>query len=62
MKKTPSIFCKEFKRTFNANKYMNYTARPADAHMHLSFYSYYDMKFGRFIFTFACVAYALTMY
>lgn len=60
--KSPSIFCREFKKTFNANKYMDYTKRVSDSHLHLNFYSYWDMRFGRAIFTFAFVAYALTMY
>jgi len=57
-----SIFSREFKRTFNANKYMNYTDRTQNAHTHLPFYSKKDMFFGRTVFTLAFSALALTMY
>ncbi len=60
--KVPSIFCREFKRTFNANKYMNYTLRVPESHTHLPFYSKQDLLMGRCVFTLAFVAFALTMY
>ena len=62
MCKIPSIFSREFKRTFNANKYMDYCQRVPQSHTHLAFYSYWDLKFGRTIFTFGFVCFALTMY
>ncbi len=62
MTKVPSIFCREFKRTFNANKYMDYMQRVPESHTHLAFYSKYDLQMGRFAFTCAFVGFVLTMY
>ena len=62
MKVPASIFSREFKHAFNSNKYMDYTKRVQDSHTHLNFYSHWDLKMGRFMFTFAATFFALVFY
>lgn len=59
MKKGTSIFCREFRKTFNANKYMDMTSRVENSHLHAPFVSFYDLKMGRFVLTFSFVFWVL---
>ena len=62
MKIGTSIFSREFRKTFNANKYMDMTARVENSHLHAPFQSFGDLLMGRFGFTGFFVVLVLTMY
>lgn len=60
--KKVSIFNREFRKNFNANKYQNYTARQGDNLTHLPFYSVKDIIVGRTLLTFGIVVMGVTMW
>jgi len=62
IRRAGSIFDRAVKRTFNETKYNNLTAKTSEGYSHLSFYSYQDVRFGRFMLTFAVTVSSFVAY